>query len=75
MLDLNAGMARVRDEEEFRVNDPFDDPLGATDNGDKGRWIGIVSARKPKNTRLAPSMLNLWLGALLAGISASKAVR
>ena len=45
-------MAWVRNEEEFRVDDPFDNPLGATDNRDIGFWIGGVLGEKAKKDAL-----------------------
>jgi hypothetical protein len=47
-------MAWVWNEEEFCIDDPFDEPLGAPDNRDIGRLIAIVSGEHAEEHALGP---------------------
>ena len=75
LLDHHASMARVRNREEFSIDDPFNESIGAPNSRYVRSWIGITLGENPKNTRFAPLMLSLGRGALLGGISTSWAVR
>jgi hypothetical protein len=46
LLDLNASMARMRNEEKFRIDDPLNNPFSATDSSYIGSWISFVSGDK-----------------------------